>query len=266
MDTLSEQINLLEIKEIKTKTENLSQFVIQPLHPGYGLTLGNSLRRVLLSSLQGSAITGVQIEGATHEFTTLPGLKEDVVELSLNLKTIRVKSFSEEPVILELSKKGPGEVLTGDFKKNSQVEIINPKQKIATLDKNGKLSLRVTVEKGQGYAPVEKRKEEKLTLGTIALDAIFSPVQKVRYEIDNVRLGKETDFDKLTIDILTDGSITPSEAIAKAGKILVGYFEILITKTGGEEKKEIEKETKKNKEKEKKSKQDKKEIKKTKNK
>lgn len=220
------EIELMKIHSINEEKDSAS-FVIEPLLPGYGMTLGNALRRVLFSSLSGSALTSVKIEGVDHEFSTISGVKEDVVDIILNLKSLRVKSFSDEQVTLKLSKKGPGPVKAKDFAKNSQVEIVDPNFIIATLDKNGKISMEVTVEKGRGYVPTEQRKEEKLPIGTIALDSIFSPIKKVRYQVDNTRVGGMTNYDKLTIDITTDGSISPRESLEKATNIILEHFTII---------------------------------------
>lgn len=220
-------IHLPEIKELRSE-KNLGVFSIEPLYPGYGMTMGNSLRRVLLSSLEGASITAVKIDGASHEFTTLPNVKEDVVELILNLKLLRLKSHTDEPVYLTLSKSGEGDVLAKDIKGNSDVEIMNPDLHIASLSsKSAKLNIEIKVEKGRGYIPVEKREGERLEVGMIAVDALYSPVRRVRYNVESTRVGQMTDLDKLVIDIETDGVLTPKEALEKASEILVQHFLVL---------------------------------------
>lgn len=208
-----------------TKEElNSATFVIEPFHPGYGVTIGHALRRILLSSLKGAAITSVKIEEVTHEFSTIKGVKQDVVDIILNLKQIYVKSHSAEPVTLKLSKTGPAELTAKDFVKNSQVEILNPEAPVATLDKGAKLNMELTVEQGMGYVPVEKRKDEQLPLGTIAIDAIYNPIKKISYEIVNTRVGGMTNYDKLILNITTNGSITPGEALKNAVDVSIQYF------------------------------------------
>ncbi len=217
---------LVNIKKINEK-ENTSTFIIEPLLPGYGMTIGNSLRRVLLSSLPGSAITWVKIAGTTHEFSSIPGVKEDIVDIILNLKGLKVKLLSEEEAVLKLNAKGPGVVTAKDFSKNAQVEIPDSKYHIATLDKNGKLNIEATIKNGRGYVTVEQRKDEKLPLGTIAIDSIFTPIKKVHYEVDNTRVGGMTNYDKLTINLTTDGTINPDQAMHTAAKILTEHFDIV---------------------------------------
>ncbi|MEI6040231.1 MAG: DNA-directed RNA polymerase subunit alpha [Candidatus Berkelbacteria bacterium] len=226
MDYILPETNLLQIKTME-KIGNAGTFIIEPLSPGYGVTIANSMRRVLLSSLEGAAITSVKIEGATHEFTTVPGVKEDVVEIILNLKTLRFKLHQDEPAVLKLEVKGPKTVTSADFQTNSSCEIVNKDVFLATLDKTAKLSMEITVEKGRGYVPVERRAEGKMPLGTIAVDSIFTPVKKVHYEVENTRVGGMTNFDKITLEIATDGSIDPEEALNKAAGVLVEHFGII---------------------------------------
>ena len=226
MDYILPETNLVQIKTME-KLGNSGLFVIEPLSPGYGVTLGNSLRRVLLSSLGGAAITSVKIEGVTHEFTTLPSVREDVVEIILNLKSLRFKLMTDEPVTMKLSIKGPKEVKAGDFDKNSSCEVVDQEAFIASVGKGGKLSLEVVVEKGRGYVPIERRKDEQLPLGTIAVDSVFTPVKKIHYEVENTRVGGVTNFDKLTLEISTDGSIDPEEALGKATGILVEHLTLM---------------------------------------
>jgi len=215
-------------KIVKTKSDNnTTTFIVEPLLPGYGMTVGNALRRVLLTSLPGAAPTWVKISGTTHEFSTIPGVKEDVVDIILNLKGLKVKLLTEEPAVLKLSKKGPGKVTAADFSKNADIEIADPDYEIATLDKNGKLEIEVNIESGRGYVAVDDRKEVKLPLGVISIDSIFTPIKKVHYQVDNTRVGGMTNYDKLTVDITTDGTIDPTEALVTAAKILTEHFKII---------------------------------------
>lgn len=211
----------------QSASERVSTFVIEPLAPGYGMTIGHSLRRVLLTSLEGAAVSYVKINGVDHEFTTLKGMKEDIVELILNLKALRVRSESNEPVVIRLDKKGPGAVTAGDFSPNADITITDPEHHLATLDKNGKLSMEVTVERGRGYVPTERKGQEKLPLGTIAVDSIFSPIKRVHYEVEHTRVGGQTNYDKLTLELTTDGSVTPAAAMGHAAQILVEHFGIV---------------------------------------
>lgn len=218
---------LSETANIKTISENDTEgiFEIEGLYTGYGLTVGNALRRVLLSSLPGAAITKFKIKGINHQFSTIPHVVEDVVEIGLNLKKIRFKILANEPQILTLKVKGIKEVTAADIKINTQIELITPEVYIATLsDKNAELDMELVVEKGLGYFPVEARKGEKLPIGEIALDAIFSPIVKVNFTVENMRVGDRTDFNRLRFDIKTDGSITPSAALRKASNILQDHF------------------------------------------
>lgn len=226
MAYLLPETSLLQIKETG-RDGFFASFEIEPLAPGYGITIANSLRRVLLASLSGAGITAVRIDGATHEFSTIDGATEDVVEIILNLKSLRVKMHGDEPVTLILDKKGPGAVTAADFKKTPDVEIMNPDLHIATLDKKGRLSMEVTVEKGRGYVTTEMRREEKLPLGTIAVDTIFTPIKKVHYKVENTRVGRMTNFDKINLDITTDGTIDPHDALQQAAQILIDHLAIV---------------------------------------
>lgn len=217
---------LLTIKQV-AEQENRATFEIEPLSPGYGITVGNSLRRILLSSIEGAAITSVRIDGATHEFTTLPGVREDIVTVLLNLKQLRLRLHGDEPANLILQKKGPGTVTASAFKPNAAIEFINPDHVIATLDKGATLSLEVEVRKGRGYSSTESRRDEKLPLGTIAIDSIFSPVVRVNYTIEHTRVGNITNYDKLVMTITTDGSVSPHTVLQTAAKIAVEYFSII---------------------------------------
>lgn len=223
-----EEISLPTKIEISKSQKNKASLVIEPCFPGYGLTLGNSLRRVLLSSLPGAAVTAVKIKGADHEFSALPFVDEDVVRIILNLKQLRLKVHRNEPVKIFLKAKGEREVTAKDIKATSDVEIANPELHIATLtDKKAELDMELTVARGRGYQPVEQREGEKREIGEIAVDAIFTPIQKVSYQIDNIRVGEMTNYDKLNIDIETDGTMTPKEAMEKAAEVLVSHFSLL---------------------------------------
>ena len=220
-------IQLPTIKTVKEEGDRAT-LAIEPLYSGYGMTLGNSLRRVILSSLGGAAVTAVKIDAVAHEFSTIDGVKEDVVEIILNLKKLRFRVFSDEPQFLILTKKGKGPVTGADIKTNADVEIVNPKQHIATIDKDKtSIGMEIKVEKGRGYIPVEAREQEKLEVGMIAVDAIYSPVRRVRYTVENTRVGQVTDLDRLLLEVETDGSITPSEAVTQAAEILVNHFAVV---------------------------------------
>ena len=217
--------DLVTIKKI-SETDTEGVFEIEGLYGGYGLTLGNALRRVLLSSLPGAAITQFKFKGVNHEFSTIPGVAEDVVEISLNLKKIRFRAHTDEPQMLNLKVKGEGKITAGDIELNSQVELITPDVHIAALtSKDAELDLELRVERGLGYSAVESRKFEKLPIGTIALDAFFSPVIKVNFSVENMRVGDRTDYNRLRLGVTTDGSITPSAALRKASNILKDHFE-----------------------------------------
>lgn len=217
-------------EEKATKTEGT--FVLEPCYPGYGVTLGNALRRVLLSSLPGAAITSAKIDGVDHEFTAIEGVKEDAVNILLNIKMIRLRLIGADRATLQLKAKGKGAVTAKDFEKNAQVEVTNPDAVIATLTNDASvLTMECTVENGRGYVPVETREDEEMEIGRIAVDAIFSPVRVVNYDATHVRVGKMTNFDRLTLHIVTDGSITPREALSHAAQVLVDHFSIL---TAGE--------------------------------
>lgn len=211
---------------------NSAEFVIEPLHAGYGNTLGNSLRRVLLSSIRGAAIVAFRIEGATHEFTTVAGVKEDVVDIMLNLKNVRLTVHTDEPIELRLEKKGAGVITAGDIKTSADVEIVNPDQVIATIDDPKKsVVIDLVVEAGRGYRTIEDSSESRIHSDMIALDAVFSPVLRVRYKVDNTRVGQETNLDKLLITVETDGSISPREAFEEAAAILVNQYTALAGST-----------------------------------
>ena len=218
---LSESVQIKKISETSKK----GVFEIEGLYTGYGLTMGNALRRALLSSLEGAAITQVKIKNVNHEFSTLPGVMEDILEITLNLKDVKLRVFSEEPQVLLLKSKGEGQVFARDIKVNSEVEIITPNTLIATLtEKGAELDMELTVSRGLGYSPVDSRKVEKLGVGTIALDALFSPVLLVNYNVSNMRVGERTDYNRLNIEIETDGTKSPSQALSEAVSILNDHF------------------------------------------
>ena len=218
---LSEPITVKTIKESPVKGE----FEIGGLYTGYGLTITNALRRVLLSSIPGYAITQFRIKGVDHEFSTVPGLVENIVDLTLNLKQIRLKMLTDEPQTLTLKTKGEKEITAGDIEVPAQVKILNPELHVATLsDKSASLEMELVVEKGLGYWPVENRKSEKAIIGLIQIDSLFSPVLKVSYDVESMRVGERADFNRVKMTIETDGSLTPSSALHKAAKILVDHF------------------------------------------
>jgi len=215
----------------KSKEPNKGELVIEPLFFGYGTTLGNALRRVLLSSLPGAAVTSFKIKGVQHEFSTKEGVQEDILEIMLNLKQLRLKVFSDEPVVLKIKKKGSGDVLAKDIEKNSDVEISNKDLKIMTItDSKTELDMELTVEKGRGFDPTENREKENLPVGTIAIDAIYTPIKDVGFKVENTRVGQITDYDKLTLTIETDGTMSVEEAINYAVKILIDHFSLLYKK------------------------------------
>jgi DNA-directed RNA polymerase subunit alpha len=207
--------------------ESRGVFVIEPLDRGFGYTFGNSLRRVLLSSLEGAAVTSVKIEGVAHEFTTLPGVREDVIDIILNLKNLTCRLHGESPEIeVRLEKKGPGSVTAGDIEAPADLEILNPELEIAHLADKGRLEMTLTIGRGRGYVPAELNRGPEHTIGVIPVDSIFSPVRRVSYEVESARVGQRTDYDKLTLDITTDGSVEPKEAIAQAAEILIRQLAI----------------------------------------
>lgn len=217
-----------KIRFVKGDRPNQGVLTVEPCAQGYGTTLGNALRRVLLSSLGGAAVTAVKIKGVDHEFSTMPNVKEDVLEIILNLKSLRMKCFSEEPVKLSLMVKGEKTVTAADFIKNADVEIVNPELVIATLtDKTAVFEMEVIIEQGRGYRSTEERAKEKLDLGTIAIDALYSPVLNVSYKVEATRLGDRTDYDKLILTIETDGTVDPLDACKSATGILFDHLSLL---------------------------------------
>lgn len=220
------------LASVEESSATSASFVIEPLQAGYGNTLGNSLRRVLLSSVKGGAIVAFRIEGASHEFTTVAGIKEDVVDIMLNLKNVRVRVHTDEPVELRIEKKGAGAITAADIKTTADVEIINPEQVIATIDDAKKsFIIDLVVESGRGYETIEESSAQRLHSDMIALDAVFSPVLRVRYKVDGTRVGQETNLDKLTLNVETDGSLTPREAFEEAAAILVNQYTALAGST-----------------------------------
>ncbi len=244
--------HLSETVSIKTVSEknNTGVFHVEGLYTGYGPTLGNALRRVLLSSLPGAAITQIKVKGVDHEFSTLPGVLEDIVEFTLNLKKVRFHFFAEDPQTIVLHVKGERDVTAADIESTMLVQVVNPDCHLATLTKkNAELDVEITVEKGLGYVPSEARRLERLPVGTIVLDALFSPVVRVAFTVENMRVEDRTDYQRLTVEVETDGSISPSEAFHKVGKILTDHFEkiaaIAFTKIEAAAPKEEKRKTKK---------------------
>ncbi|KKM12645.1 DNA-directed RNA polymerase subunit alpha [Clostridiales bacterium PH28_bin88] len=225
---------MLEIEKPRIECVEMSEdrrygkFVVEPLERGYGITLGNSLRRILLSSLPGAAITSVKIDGVLHEFSTIPGVREDVTDIILNLKTLNVKLYTDEPKIVRLEAEGEGEVKAADITHDADVEILNPELHIATLDKGGRLFAEITIEKGRGYVPAEKNKRDDQVIGVIPVDSLFSPVPRVNYLIEDTRVGQITDYDKLMLEVWTDGSIAPDEAVSSSAKILNEHLKLFM--------------------------------------
>jgi DNA-directed RNA polymerase subunit alpha len=214
--------------EKESLRDDYGKFHVRPLERGYGVTLGNSLRRILLNSMMGSAVTAVKFEGVLHEFTTIPDILEDVTDIILNLKEVRFRQYSAEPVNLKISKKGPGKVTAADIVVSDRIEVLNPEQHIATLGGNASFSAEVIVSFGRGYVPTENR-EDELPIGFIGVDALYSPIRKVNYAVSNARVGQRTDYDALALEVWTDGSLKPEEAVALASKIMKEQLQIFLT-------------------------------------
>jgi DNA-directed RNA polymerase subunit alpha len=214
--------------EQETLTEFYGKFTCEPLERGYGITLGNSLRRVLLGSLQGAAITAIRLEGALHEFTTVGDVVEDVTDIILNLKEVVLKAHSAKTYTVRIDKEGPGPVFAKDIALVDGLQVLNPDHLIATLDKKGPLSMELTVNVGRGYVPADRNKTATMSIGTIPIDALYSPIRKVNYTVTNARVGQQTDFDKLTLEVWTNGSVKPQDAVAYAAKILKEQLTIFI--------------------------------------
>ena len=229
---MSKVIHNPALASVEETGDYSASFVIEPLQAGYGNTLGNSLRRVLLSSVRGSAIVAFRIEGASHEFTTVPGIKEDVVDIMLNLKNVRLKVEIDDPIVLRIEKKGAGPITGADIQTTADVEVINPEHVIATVDDPKKaVTIDLVVEAGRGYQTIEESSAKRLYSDMIALDAMFSPVLRVRYKVDNTRVGQETNLDRLQLNIETDGSMTPREVFEEAAAILVNQYTALAGST-----------------------------------
>lgn len=220
-------ITLPKKSKVVETGENSGKFIIEDCYPGYGTTLGNALRRVLLSSLDGAAVTAIKIKGVSHEFSTIDGIMEDVVQMILNVKKVRFKFFGEEPVRVTLSKKGKGKIFAKDIKTTSDVEVVNGDQLIATATTaKASLEMELEVNRGLGYVSVDQQ-EKREDIGWINIDSIYTPIKRVNYEVENMRVGKRTDYDRIILEITTDGSIDPREAFDKATKILVSQFSVL---------------------------------------
>jgi len=212
----------------RSEDNTYAKFVIEPLERGYGITLGNSLRRILLSSLPGTAVTSVKIEGVLHEFSTIPGVLEDVTEIILNIKSLALKGHTDEPRILRLECEGERVVTAGDIITDPDIEILNPDLKIATLEKDGRLFMEMVAERSRGYVPAEKNKKPDQPIGVIPVDSIFAPIYKVNYTVEDTRVGMMTDFDRLTLEVWSNGSISPQEATSLAAKILSEHLQLFI--------------------------------------
>lgn len=227
---------MIEIEKPRIETEELTEdgkhgrFVVEPLERGFGNTLGNSLRRVLLSSLEGCAVTSIKIDGVLHEFSTIPGVKEDVTEIVLNMKSVVAKLYETSPKVVEISAQGPCVVTAGDIKCDSEVEILNPEQHIATLGEDAKLNMEITIDKGRGYIPAERNKliSGNNVIGVLPIDSIYTPVLKVNYTVDNTRVGQITDYDKLTLDVWTNGVINAQETVSLAAKVLTEHLNLFV--------------------------------------
>ena len=229
---MSKLIHNPALAEIQDNSETSATFVVKPLEAGYGNTLGNSLRRVLLSSINGAAVVAFKIEGVSHEFTTVEGVREDVVDIMLNLKNVKFKAHTDSPVELTLEKSGAGIITAGDIQSNADMEVVNPDQVIATIDgEKTKFIMHLVVESGHGYKTIEDSSEDRLHSDMIAIDAIFSPVLRVRYKVDNTRVGQNSNLDSLEITIDTDGSISPRDAFEQAAAILVNQYTALAGST-----------------------------------
>ncbi|WP_209125337.1 DNA-directed RNA polymerase subunit alpha [Alkalihalobacillus sp. BA299] len=225
---------MIEIEKPNIETIEVSEdakygkFVVEPLERGYGTTLGNSLRRILLSSLPGAAVTSVQIDGVLHEFSTIEGVVEDVTTIILSLKQLALKIYSDEEKVLEIDFQGEGVVTAGDLTHDSDVDVLNPDLHIATLSKGARLHMRLMAKRGRGYVPAEDNKSEDQPIGVIPIDSIYTPVSRVNYQVENTRVGQITNYDKLTLDVWTDGSIRPEEAVSLGAKILTEHLNIFV--------------------------------------
>ncbi|QNQ81377.1 DNA-directed RNA polymerase subunit alpha [Lactobacillus sp. PV034] len=228
--------------------ESYGKIVVEPLERGFGTTLGNSLRRVLLTSIPGTALSYVQIDGVLHEFSTIPGVKEDVTKIILNLKKLELKSLSDEEKIAEIDVTGPAIVTAADLKVDSDIEVLNPDQYICTIAEGGHLQMNIAIKNGRGYVPASENKREDMPIGVIPVDSLFSPIKKVNYQVENTRVGKRDDYDKLTLEIWTNSSITPNDALSFASKILQEHFKVFMSTDMGAQLEDVmvEKEDNKN--------------------
>lgn len=217
----------LEIDD-RSKSETYAEFTCEPLERGFGITIGNALRRILLSSIVGAAVTKIKIEGALHEFTSLPEIKEDVTDIVLNLKELRLKLHGDESRTMTIDVEGPATVTAGDIDTGANVDVLNPDHHIATVGEDGRLQMELTVEAGRGYVPAEENKSEDDPLGIVPIDSLFSPVRKVNYQVSHARVGQRTDYDKLELEVWTDGSVVPEDAVAYAAKILKEQMSLFI--------------------------------------
>ena len=237
---------MIEIDEPTIKMEisedSYGKFVCEPLERGYGTTLGNSLRRILLSSLQGAAITAIKIDGVLHEFSTVPGVRDDVTNIILNLKEVclKINGDYQEPPVIRIDVEGEREVTAADITSSSDIEILNPELHIATLNETGSLHIEMTVERGRGYVPADKNKKPDHTIGIIPLDSIFSPIRRVNYTVNDTRVGNVTDYDKLTLEVWTDGSIRPEDAVSKSASILMAHLKLFRDLSGLAEEDDIQ--------------------------
>ncbi|EMR06299.1 DNA-directed RNA polymerase subunit alpha [Bhargavaea cecembensis DSE10] len=222
------EIEKPRIEAVQTVENTYGKFIVEPLERGYGTTLGNSLRRILLSSLPGAAVTSIQIDGVLHEFSTVDGVVEDVASIILNVKQLALKIYSDDEKVIEIDVKGESEVTAADITHDSDVEILNPDLHIATVGKNGHLRMRMYAQRGRGYVPADRNKREDLPIGVIPIDSIYTPVSRVNFQVENTRVGQLSDYDKLTLDVWTDGSIGPQEAISLGSRILTEHLNIFV--------------------------------------
>ncbi|KRK71144.1 DNA-directed RNA polymerase subunit alpha [Lacticaseibacillus nasuensis] len=222
-----EKPNITKVDE----STNYGKFVVEPLERGYGTTLGNSLRRILLSSLPGAAVSSIQIDGVLHEFSTIDGVLEDVTQIILNIKKLSLKSHSDDDRAIEIDVEGPATVTAADITTDSDVEVLNPEQYICTVAEGGHFHVRMTVRKGRGYVAADQNKRDDMPIGVLAIDSIFTPISRVNYQVESTRVGRRNDFDKLTLDVWTNGSISPREAISLAAKILTEHLDIFVNLT-----------------------------------
>jgi DNA-directed RNA polymerase subunit alpha len=216
-----------QVRKLETSA-NYGKFDIEPLDPGFGTTLGNTLRRVLLSSLWGAAVTSIQIDGVAHEFTAIPHVKEDVTEVILNIKKLRLKAFTEDPITLLLDVKGPAEVHASHIQSSSDVEVVNPDLYICTLAAKGHLRMELNVERGKGYVPAERNKREGQPIGVVPIDSIFSPVEKANFQVEKTRVGQSTDYDRLIIEVWTDGTMSPEEAVSHSAELFTQHLNLFV--------------------------------------